>query len=87
MSNLVADAEDLLSRLQSSPSPETRALQGKVESSISEIKTLFRERVKRPKEPIENLAISTEAAIILAVSVATIAAVVYFAAFKKRHEG
>jgi ElaB/YqjD/DUF883 family membrane-anchored ribosome-binding protein len=44
---LVADADDLLSALENSTSPEIRALKLKVESSMADMKTRFRERAKR----------------------------------------
>jgi hypothetical protein len=84
MSNLVADAEDLLSRLEASTSPEVRALKEKVESSVCEMKSAFRERVKRPRETIDDSSVAAGTAIIVAVSAAAIATLICFAAFKRR---
>ena len=46
MSDLVADAEDLVSKIGNANSPEVRALKDKVEVSITEMKDRFREKVK-----------------------------------------
>jgi ElaB/YqjD/DUF883 family membrane-anchored ribosome-binding protein len=77
MSELVADADDLLSRLGTSASPEMRALKERVEASVTGMKTQFRERVTRKEEP------SAGAAMVLAVSAASMA-LLCFAAFKRR---
>lgn len=76
MSELVADADDLLSRLETSASPEMRALKERVEASVIGMKTQFRERVTRKEEP-------SAGAIILAVSAACMA-LLCFATFKRR---
>jgi ElaB/YqjD/DUF883 family membrane-anchored ribosome-binding protein len=47
MSDLVADAEELLSKLGRSASPEIRELSSRVDSSIGEMKGEFRERLKK----------------------------------------
>ena len=46
MSDLVADAEELLSKLGRSASPEIRELSSRVEPSIGEMKGTFRDRLK-----------------------------------------
>jgi ElaB/YqjD/DUF883 family membrane-anchored ribosome-binding protein len=54
MSNLVADAEDLLAKLGNSTSPEIRALKNKLERSILEMKEEFRLRVKKSSGHTED---------------------------------
>jgi len=46
MSDLLADADELLSKLGRSASPEIRELSSRVESSIGEMKGVFRDRLK-----------------------------------------
>jgi ElaB/YqjD/DUF883 family membrane-anchored ribosome-binding protein len=46
MSNLVADAEDLLGALARSDNPEIQALSAQVESSIDDMKVILRRRLK-----------------------------------------
>jgi ElaB/YqjD/DUF883 family membrane-anchored ribosome-binding protein len=50
MSDLVADAEELLSKLGRSASPEIRELGSRVESSIGEMKGTFRDRLKNGED-------------------------------------
>ena len=52
MSNLVADAEELLSKLEQSVSPEVRELRSRVESSIGEMKGVFRDRLKKSEDTL-----------------------------------
>lgn len=47
LSDLVADAEELLSKLGQSASPEIRELKSRVESSLGEMKEVFRGRIKK----------------------------------------
>ncbi len=47
MSDLVADAEDLLQKLARSHSPEIRALTERVQGSIDDMRVSLRRRVKR----------------------------------------
>ena len=46
MSDLVADAEDLLQKLSDTASPEIRELRGKVEESVVEMRAHLRRRLK-----------------------------------------
>jgi hypothetical protein len=46
MSDLMADAEDLLQRLVNSQDPEIQALSASVEASIEEMRRSFRRRLK-----------------------------------------
>lgn len=46
MSNLTADAEDLLERIQASALPEVQELGERLEASVSKMKRQFRTRLK-----------------------------------------
>jgi ElaB/YqjD/DUF883 family membrane-anchored ribosome-binding protein len=54
MSDLVADADELLSKLGRSASPEIRELGARVESSIGEMKGVFRDRLKQGEETLRD---------------------------------
>jgi ElaB/YqjD/DUF883 family membrane-anchored ribosome-binding protein len=55
MSDLVADAEDLLRALGDSDNPEIQALRSQLESSIDEMKTNLRRRLKARAESEDDL--------------------------------
>lgn len=54
MSDLVADAEELLSKLGRSASPEIRELGARVESSIGDMKGVFRDRLKQGEDTVRG---------------------------------
>jgi ElaB/YqjD/DUF883 family membrane-anchored ribosome-binding protein len=54
MSDLVADAEELLSKLGRSASPEVRELGSRVESSIGEMRGVFRDRLKQGEDTFRD---------------------------------
>lgn len=54
LSDLVADAEDLLGRLDSSESPDIRVLKQRVSSSIREMRTRFKQSLKAAHRPIRH---------------------------------
>lgn len=47
----MADAEDLLARLDNATSPEIRVLEGRVDSSIRDLRQRFKQRVKAARRP------------------------------------
>jgi ElaB/YqjD/DUF883 family membrane-anchored ribosome-binding protein len=55
MSDLVADADDLLARIDHSQSPEVRALTDAFELSVRQMKHLFRERVRALRTPARSV--------------------------------
>ncbi|MEP6548539.1 MAG: hypothetical protein ABJD53_13850 [Gammaproteobacteria bacterium] len=55
MSDLVADAEELLSKLGRSASPEIRELSSRVESSIGEMQGAFRDRLKAGEDTLRGM--------------------------------
>ncbi len=55
MSDLVADAEELLSKLGQSASPEIRELKSRVESSIGEMQGVFRDRIKKGENTLRGV--------------------------------
>jgi ElaB/YqjD/DUF883 family membrane-anchored ribosome-binding protein len=55
MSDLVADAEELLSKLGRSASPEVRELSSRVESSIGEMRGVFRDRLKQGEDTLRDV--------------------------------
>jgi hypothetical protein len=74
LSDLIADAEDLLGRLDGSTSPEIRRLKQRVDSSIRDMRDRFKQRVKaahRPMRPwaggIMNPWVPTTAATLVAL--------------------
>ncbi len=54
MSDLLADADELLSKLGRSASPEIRELSSRVESSIGEMKGIFRDRLKSGQDTLRG---------------------------------
>lgn len=52
MSDLLADAEELLAKLGRSASPEIRELSSRVESSIGEMKGVFRDKLKKGEDTL-----------------------------------
>jgi ElaB/YqjD/DUF883 family membrane-anchored ribosome-binding protein len=54
MSDLIADADELLAKLGRSATPEIRELSSRVESSIGEMKEVFRDRLKRGEETLRG---------------------------------
>ncbi len=55
MSDLVADAEELLSKLGRSASPEIRELSSRVKSSIGEMRGVFRDRLKMGEDTLRGV--------------------------------
>ena len=55
MSDLLADAEELLSKLGQSASPEIRELGSRVESSIGKMKGVFRDRLKKGEHTLHGV--------------------------------
>lgn len=55
MSDLVADAEELLSKLGRSASSDIRELSSRVESSIGEMKGVFRDRLKKGENTLRGV--------------------------------
>jgi ElaB/YqjD/DUF883 family membrane-anchored ribosome-binding protein len=58
MSDMVADAEDLLRALGNSSDPELQMLRSRVESSIDEMKTNLRQRLKARAERAGGMTVS-----------------------------
>jgi ElaB/YqjD/DUF883 family membrane-anchored ribosome-binding protein len=58
MSDMVADAEDLLRALGNSSNPEIQELRSRVESSIDEMKTNLRQRLKARAEGAGGMTVS-----------------------------
>jgi hypothetical protein len=54
LSDLVADAEDLLGRLDSAESPDIRVLKQRVSSSIRDMRTRFKQSLKAAHRPIRH---------------------------------
>ncbi|MEP6885561.1 MAG: hypothetical protein ABJC66_12510 [Gammaproteobacteria bacterium] len=54
MSDLVADAEELLSKLGQSANPEIRELRSRISSSIGEMKGVFRDRLKKGEDTLRG---------------------------------
>lgn len=52
----MADAEDLLARLDNSTSPEIRMLKRRVDSSIRDMKHRFKQSVKATRRPLRDWA-------------------------------
>ncbi len=55
MSDLVADAEDLLGKLSDNASPQIRELRGKVQESVAEMKTHLRTKLKAGSDELEAM--------------------------------
>ena len=55
MSDLVADADELLSKLGRSASPEVREISSRVESSIGEMRGVFRDRLKTGEDTFRDV--------------------------------
>jgi ElaB/YqjD/DUF883 family membrane-anchored ribosome-binding protein len=57
MSDLVADAEDLIARVAHSQTPEVRALSNAVQRSVDQVKEQLRRRVRalRPNQRVVGL--------------------------------
>jgi len=54
MSDLIADAEDLVLRIGKSADPRVSALKAKVEASIEDLRRQARQRIKRSRHSAKN---------------------------------